>query len=267
MPKAATMILDPYRAKDTQAKARQIYQLTEDASRPALALAAILSACSAAEPCRSGACRTCGRTFQRAASNFTDTTIRARAPRGRMTALTIVPGAGCVPPGELTVETCAEVAIVIQAALRAEGIGPALLGLDVSFNEDLTGEVPPHWSVHAHGVTSDWLTRLQKRGLRLAFPKTELVSRPVNTEPLDGEHAGLLYPFKPERTRRETYLDSREDDEREPCRNTRKRSLRPAQAVELALVEHRVGLAGRLIGCGISVESVLEPSRGAESGL
>jgi hypothetical protein len=246
-----------FHVEDAQAKKRLINYLAEDASRPALALAAILSACRLEDPCHSGACRSCGRTFQRAASNFAET-IRARAPRGRMMAITIVPGAGCAAWGDLTVETCAGVADAIQGALRAESIGPALLYLDVSFNEDLTGEVMPHWSVHAHGLAADWLSPAQIQGLRLAFPRTDLVSRPVKTELLDREQAGLLYPFKPERNRRETYLDQRDGDDREPCRNTRKRLLRPAQAVELALIEHSVGLLGRLIGIGISAEAIGE---------
>lgn len=252
------MVSGSHHHEDTQAAARLIRHLTEDASRSALALAAVLSDCGPEAPCHSGACRTCGRLFQHTAAQFSATAIRARAPRGRMTALTIVPGVGCVPPGTLTAKTCAEAADAIQIALSAAGIGPALLGLDVSFNEDLTGEVPPHWSVHAHGACADWLSLVQKRDLRRAFPRTSHVSRPVKTDPLDDRLAWHLYAHEPERERRQTYLDPRERDEREPCRNTRERPLQAAQAVELALVEHRVGLLGRLINCGIPAGAVAE---------
>ncbi|WP_311274938.1 hypothetical protein [Methylobacterium sp. WCS2018Hpa-22] len=82
-------------------------------------LAATLVACTEADPCLSGACTECGGRLQLAALDLADQYVRepARALRGRMTMITVVPSWGCILPGELNVAVCRRV-------LAAVGVMP-----------------------------------------------------------------------------------------------------------------------------------------------
>lgn len=227
---------------------RLIYQIRASDKTHATALAAILESCAPTTPCRSAACPICGLAFQQAAVALVDECIRepARAIRNRMSMLTIAPASGCIAPDDLSVEACERVASEITTALATLALPPAVIGFEVSFNEDTTGECEPHWGLHGHVVQLDWLSGSQEKALRAIFPPSRLVKRPVKCEPLDQNLQGRRYPFKPERVRRVTELKT-DDPERRPYRDTRRRDLRPWQAVDLALVEHDRGFEGRLL--------------------
>ena len=240
-----------------------LYQLRASDEPGAAAVAAILDTCTESKPCRSAACPVCAAAFQQAAVAVVEQHIRepARAIRNRMTALTIVPASGCFAPNDLTVEACERVAAEITTALATLGLPPAVIGFEVSFNEDITGKVEPHWCAHAHTNGLDWLSAAQDAGLRAAFPRSRLVKRPIKYELLDQNPQGRLYPFKAEHVRRVTQLKS-DHPEREPYRETKRRELRPWQAVTLALVKHQRGFSGRLLTHGIDAEAVRGQLRG-----
>lgn len=244
-------------SKATHARRRLIGQLRGSEVPKAASLAAVLNACTDMHPCRSAACPVCGTALQQVAVSVVDQFIRvpARAIRSRMHALTIVPASGCLAPDDLTVEACERVGAEIAAAFARLGLLPCIIGLEVSFNEDQTGEVEPHWCVHGHANGLDWLSSTQVKDLRAAFPPSELVKRPIRCEPLDQDIRGRLYPFKPERLRRVTSLVE-DDPERKPYRETKRRPLRPWQAVSLAIVDHQLGFQGRLLLHGIDEEAV-----------
>ena len=132
---------------------------------------------------------------------------------------------------------------------------PSIVGLEVSFNEDATGKGDEHWSPHGHVLQLDWLSEAQESALRSAFSPSELVKRPVYYVPLDDDPQGRLYPFKPERIRRVTFLN-KNDPRREPYLDTRRRGLRAGQSVALALVDHELGFSRRLLTHGIDREAV-----------
>lgn len=250
------MAHDP-QTKATRARARLIYQLGVSGNPRAAALADVLNACSPTAPCQSAACTTCGLAFQQAAVSATETFIGepARRIRNRTTALTIVPASGCLPPDGFSPEAFERVGVEITTALAALGLPATLIALEASYNEDTTGEVEPHWSIHGHAVQLDWLSKAQDEALRAAFPSSRLVMRPVKCVPLDRKPEGRRYPFKPERRRRVTFLND-SDPNREPYRDTKSRPLRPPQAVSLALVEHELGFHRRLLTHGIDDEAV-----------
>ena len=240
------------------AKRRLGHQLKTSEAPQAAALTITLGCCSKAKLCRSAACPVCGLAFQAAAVSTVDHFIRepARAIRDRMHALTIVPASGCVPPDALTLEAILQVKAKIAAALADLDLPPSITALEVSFNEDATGEVEPHWCIHGHGLGLDWLSKAQEDGLRAAFPRSRWVKRPIKSEALDQNIRGRQYPFKPERSRRVTDLVT-DDPKRGPYRDTRHRPLRPDQAATLALVEHQLGFEGRLLTHKIEREVVL----------
>jgi hypothetical protein len=234
--------------KASEARARLTNQLRTSGSLDTAVLARILSRCTKAHRCRSAACPLCKLDFQQVGVSTIDEFIRipAREIRNRMTFITIVPGNGCLPPDDLTAEACDAIASQITASIAMLRLPPAVIGFEVSFNEDLTGELPPHWCLHGHAHMRDWLSQDQKKALRDTFPPSDFVKRPIRCDLLDQRINARLYPFKPEAVRRVSFLDT-SDPTRNPFRDSKARNLRPAQAVALALVEHERGFAGRIL--------------------
>ena len=230
----------------------------------ARALADVLVDCDWQHPCRSAACPVCGIDFQRAAVAFQEQVIGipARAVRNRKHALTIVPSEGCVPPDGLTLPTYLRVRAEIEAAMAACDLPPSLGAVDVSFNEDLTGQLPAHVSIHSESIGFDLVSQPTLKLLRTVFPATCFVSKPVHHQSLDYEDEALLYAFKPERVRRVTEKPKVGDDGKARRPEPNRRQLRPWQSVKLALVEHAAGYRGRLIGHKID-QSALEGLLGA----
>ena len=251
---------EPYYLTARLQNRRRLIGRLEHGSSAERQLAAILVACTEADPCLSGACTECGGRLQLAAVELVDRFVRgpARALRGRMTMITVVPSWGCVLPGELNAAVCQRVLAAVLAAAVASGITPSVISLDISFNEDLTGKgPPPHWCVHAVVLVPDWFSPAQERPFRAAFPRSSWVKRPVWFERIDASGAADLYALKPDRGRRVTCWDERRLNARGgPSIKTSPRGLRAIQADELAMVEHQLGLAGRVIGCGIDDDAV-----------
>lgn len=255
------MALDPH-AKATFARARLIGQLRASQQPGAVELADILTACTGATLCRSAACPVCGLAFQRAAVALVEEFIEgpARAIRHRTTAITIVPASGCIPPGALTVEDFQRVRAEVAGAFAALDLPPAIIGLEASFNEDTTGRFDNHWCVHTHANQLDWLSDRQETALKNCFPRSPFVKQPVRCDKLDRRSEGRRYPFKPERVRRVTVFNTGHPT-RAPFRESKRRELRPDQAVRLAMVEHRLGFARRHLTHGIDERLVRQRLR------
>lgn len=256
------MTHDPHK-KATFARARLIGQLRASQQPGSAVLADLLAACADAAPCRSAACSVCGLAFQRAAvalvEEFID--VPARAIRHRTTAITIIPASGFISPDALTVEDFQRVGAEVAAAFAALNLPPTIIGLEASFNEDTTGRFDDHWCVHTHANQLDWLSDSQEAFLREAFPRSPFVKQPVHCDKLDRRSEGRRYPFKPERVRRVT-VSNTDHPTRAPFRNSKRRELRPGQAVSLAMVEHRLGFARRHLTHGIDERLVRQRLRG-----
>jgi len=250
------MARDPH-TKASVARARLIGQLRRSDETGAAAFAAVLAACTPTDPCRSAACPVCGLAFQATAVALVEEFIRipARAIRNRMTAITIVPASGIVAPEKLSVKDYEQVGTQVVAAFAAVDLPPTIIGLETSLNEDTTGRFDNHWCTHTHSIQQDWLSRAQEDGLKDRFLHSEKVRKTVECLPLDRRSEGYNYPFKFERVRRVTVLNT-EHPTRKPFRESRRRELRPPQAVNLALVEHELGFSRRLLTHGIDERHV-----------
>lgn len=238
-------------AEDDERLHRNLIRHLNDAELPgADALARILERCSDRRPCCSAACPHCGREFQLSLFKLYREQIKAPAlarHRGRTSVLTIVPPAGIVEPGDLCADDLYRVANEVADALAACSLPPAIVTLDVSYNEDEHGRTPDHWCVHAQGVVANWLSKRDLKALRAHFPRTSRIQKPVDTDTLDRNPRGALYHLKPDRCRRISYVVPAVPGGRNTYRDTKRHSLRPDQRVALALAEHEVGFDGRLI--------------------
>lgn len=245
------MAHDPH-SKAALARHRLIGQLRASEVPGAEAVSDVLAACTPAAPCRSAACPVCGLASQATAVSLVEELIStpARAIRNRMTAITLVPASGIVAPEALSVEDFERVGAEITVAFAALALPAAIIGLEASFNEDTTGRFEDHWCVHGHANQFEWLSEVQTSGLRARFPPSRLVRQPVDCKPLDQRSQGRNYPFKPERVRRVTVWVT-DHPLRAPYRDSKRRPLRPWQAVSLAIVEHELGFARRLRTHGI----------------
>lgn len=223
------------------------------------ALARILARCDDRRPCRSAACPHCGREFQLALFDLYREQIKAPARarhRGRTSVLTIVPTSGIVERDCLDADVLRRVSEEVADALAACSIPPAIVTLDVSYNEDEMGRTPEHWCVHAQGVVSNWLSKADLKSLRASFSRSTLIRKPVDSEPLDRNPRGPLYHLKPDRCRRVSYVVPAVEGGRNAYRDTKRYSLRPIQRVALALAEHEVGFGGRLIDHDIDADAI-----------
>jgi hypothetical protein len=134
------------------------------------------------------------------------------------------------------------------------GIDVAVLGLDISLNEHLTGDFDSHWLVHPR-VHVPWrLSQSDVADLRQHFPTDDLIRKPLKVARFDGDLTGIAYSMKPRFERRQSYRQIKPTDggSRE-CQNTRGRPLRGSEAVELAVFLDRLGLRKRLILLGASL--------------
>ena len=246
--------------EDDATSLRNLIRHLRDAELPgAAALARTLMRCDDRRPCRSAACPHCGREFQLALFKLYREQIKAPARlrhRGRTSVLTIVPAAGIIEPEHLDAEVLHRVSEEVADALAACRLPPAIVTLDVSYNEDDRGRTPEHWCVHAQGVVSNWLSEGHLEALRARFPRTSRIRKPVDTDTLDNNPRGALYHLKPDRCRRVSYVVPAVEGGRNAYRDTKRYSLRPMQRVALALAEHEVGFEGRLISHDIGADAV-----------
>ena len=227
---------------------RLIRQLRAHGTPEDRRLANIFARCNDSNPCRSAACIRCGRDFQRVAFNLVQQEICGAARRdfrGRVSSITAVPTIGCLTPDGLSATACKRVMAKVTAALDACAISPYALSLDISFNEDLAGDVVP--CAHVHGVRPNWFTVSEKADFKAKFPKSATVKRPVRVDELDRNATGRLYIFKPDRVRRVARDDGGRPD---------RRVLRPWQAVALAHIEHELGFEYRLVTHGIDENAI-----------
>lgn len=147
--------------------------------------------------------------------------------------------------------------ICITSLLKSAGTKKFIGGLDVSANEDDRGKFKSHFQPHAWGFTSRSTKASIAASLRRALPLTDAVKRPLVFLPFDGRESGYRYAYRSSFDRRVTYecvsptLTGRK-------RRTRKRELRAAQEVTLAIMLHKLGLSRRLILIGWRVDRTRE---------
>jgi len=136
-------------------------------------------------------------------------------------------------------------------ALKSTGIDVAVGGLDISFNEHLTGDFDPHWLAHLRVLVPQRLPKSILSELRQHFPADDRIRKPLKVARFDGEPAGIAYTMKPGFERRQSYQQVKQtSDGTRECQNTRGRPLRGSDTVELMVFLERLGLRKRLILLG-----------------
>lgn len=162
-----------------------------------------------------------------------------------MSALSLVHDSLRIPVGELTPEHILRSGRLYKRLLIQAGITTFFGGLDASANEK-DGEAAylqiQTW-VFAPTQQVQWV----ERTLRDLLPRTKNVPRPVTVKLWDGNLAALAYSLKNTFDRRVSYeREASDDGSRHQCCNTRDRSLRVEQEIELAITLDQVGHQARL---------------------
>jgi hypothetical protein len=116
-------------------------------------------------------------------------------------------------------------------------------GVDISFNEASPPTSPPYWQAQVYGIVVGSGVDAVKAALKRLYPGGPSVPKPLWVRVCSELPAALSYMLKPQFVRRIGYTRGR--------RNTRKCSLKAAQARELALCLGRYQLPVRyaLTGC------------------
>ena len=148
--------------------------------------------------------------------------------------------------GELSTIDFDHLAATVQNALEASGaVLFAVLGLDISLNDERQKGLGLGWNPHYHGfaLTNDAPHLL--RVLQAAYPPSVYVHAPIDLGSYDRSVYATSYAFKPVPYRRVSYFDANHYPY--PCWNTRHTSLKAREHVEFLLHARELGFARRLI--------------------
>ena len=216
-------------------------------------LASTVGACEPNSPCLSGACPACMRASQRW---FVGTAPRTFHPDDELLATSLV--FEIVEQGKLSAANVKRSIARVKRVFRKAGIGLAVGGLDISFNEERDSDDPGHWALQLMVLVSAKDRSVWEKTLRSAYPRTDLVPRPIFIQPFDGAPAGWAYEFKPNFVRRVSYSSERMvNGVLRPCRNTSDQPLRVTERLELLPFLNDLGLAGRLFLIGARTTNTL----------
>jgi hypothetical protein len=212
-----------------------------------------LQGCDVPCRCLSGACPECGRLLQRwfvrQSKKFISDCLGDRDQP--LAALSIIPADATVSPGKLAAFSSVNFQRRLKHALDKAGIGPALGGIDFSFNEDRDARYPPFWSPHAYLMTPSILDT-QLKTLRKCFGSSTEIPKPLMVTPLQNNASRRSYALKMTFDRRVGYEEAKvvKDGGIRKCRNTTDDRLRANDRAELFICLNQIGLKGRIIFLG-----------------
>jgi hypothetical protein len=167
-------------------------------------------------------------------------------------ALSIAPVRPKVPPGQLDSFSLANLQRRIKAVLDQIGVGAALGGVDISFNEDADGEYRPFWSIHLYIITATANRARLGRELRTHFAASRQTPRPTKVVRFTNVPRRRSYAFKMHFKRRVGHDKKRlRGGKVDWSRNTTTQRLRQIERLELFLFLDKVGLTSRVVfrGC------------------
>ena len=206
-----------------------------------------LAACGKGNRCCSGACSECGWLLQRwlvrKSKPFISDVINKDDQQ--LVAITIIPSEPSVTPGELINFSMVDLERRLKYALDKAGLGAAIGGIDISFNEDQDGKYNPFWCVHPYVITSVKNKKRVKRELRKIFESDDRIKRPIKVSDFENSARRRSYVLKTVFWLRIGYDEVKAEGRR--CRNTSRDKLRATERLELFTYLDRCGLAGRLI--------------------
>ncbi len=129
--------------------------------------------------------------------------------------------------------------------LNTASVRWAVLGVDISLNDDTTKGLGIAWQAQIYGIGEVEDRKATSKALRKHFPDSKYVRRPVVLKACDGTPYACSYTFKTEFRRRVTYWDDNHIPY--PCWETSKPPLKAREHVELLLFLDQLGIAGRMM--------------------
>jgi hypothetical protein len=203
-----------------------------------------LWACRPGDPCRSPACPCCRRAHGRW---FVASGAKAlRAIDDGIKVLGVTDARHSEPIGALTPDVFWKTGDNIADILKRCGVTNSIVTVDISANESEDGAFEPHWQPHGWAFAPAAQVNAAEKAIRAAFPRTDTVPRPVNTQNWDGDLAALGYGFTEPVRRVSTTKPAASDGSRAACRDTRVRALRVEQRREFLMKVDRAGFPSLL---------------------
>jgi hypothetical protein len=213
-----------------------------------------LDACESTRRCLSGACPECARLFQRWFVRRSEAIISnwQSNPGYDLIAICIVPSSPIVSRGKLNDFSIKNLQRRLKSALARAAVNSAIGGIDISLNEDRDEKFKPFWSLHHYLITSVGDRKRVKTKLRELFHATDEVPRPVKITSFTNNGRRRSYALKMHFRRRIGYDETKtKSGNPRKCRNTSFDRLRARERVELFIYLDQIGLAARVIFCGI----------------
>ncbi len=209
-----------------------------------------IAACTSRQLCGSAACPLCSTVFAEAMTPpIVALTYRHDAG---WSCVTIIHTRTTIPVGRLArhrlFDDLEDALLDVLDYLRMPAIGT----LEISCNEHHAGQHGARYVEHAHLLIRGIITPAIRRHLLATFPRGRGVKRPIKVQAYDGDPAAIHYMLKPQTTRRIQISATRPDGSRSIF-STRKKPLRSAQRVEVAIAMNRFAPTRRLIMHGIDV--------------
>jgi hypothetical protein len=222
-------------------------------SQAAIRLATLMSRCGPRARCGLGSCPRCSRAFQRWCVTQIPAWLDDASGLHTVGISVVVPGASA-RKGDLQDFDFPKFMDDVRETLITTGlVTKAVLGLDVSFNDFSQRKLHSRWQMHVYGFCQTESREKLRDALKVAYPATATVSRPVRTRRFDWSAKAISYGFKFQHVRRVSYRD---DTERW---NTKTRRLQAHEHIELMMALSGLGLAGRLVVIGINLPDVGRP--------
>ena len=241
---------------DEQAKRIRFLRKHGKADPELLLIADCLKQCEKGNRCCSGACRECGRLFQRFYVRRSKKPIRDIIAREgkELIGICIIPSSPLVRPGQLKHFSIANFQRRIKAALDTAGVKSGIGGIDFSFNEDRDQDWQPFICLHIYFISSTDDREKLRRTFKKIFPKTDEVHRPIKLPLFHNIPYRRSYSLKMTFKRRISYYKMRKENPTKKSRNTSTDKLRVDQRIELFKYLHKIGFAARVVFRGLKPE-------------
>ena len=218
------------------------------AAAQASVIAERLEQCNSQHRCISGACPVCGRLFQRWFVRASKPFIRKHLNNNtqELLALSLVPTSPKIKPGKLSDFSIIDLHRRLKYAMNKAGIGVAIGGIDLSFNEDQERKFKPFWNVHLYAITTGFKHDISEK-LKRVIKYSNVIPRPKRVTRFENKARRRSYALKMHFERRIGYDQIKvTNGKKRKCRNTKGDKLLADQRVELFIYLDTIGFAERV---------------------
>jgi hypothetical protein len=188
-----------------------------------------------------------------------------KKPTQQPVAITLVPNDLTSAPGQLGTPDVAVVHRRVTDRLAKAKLQLGVGVLEVNLVEHQDGRYPTAWAWHLHGLAFTRKPEALAKRLGKAFPRTDVVPRPVRVTPWDGSSKWPRYCYKLDTRCRigvddATHFDVRKQEPRE-SRGTTTRRLTSQEFLELLVFHDGISLDSRILTKGAQIRSTSEGGR------